>query len=347
MLKKYTIRDIAELAGVSKGTVDRVLHKRGKVSDDALKKVNAILDKIDFKPNPIAKNLKNNKVYRITVLMPDPKKDPYWKPCISGINDVISELGAFGANIDTVFFNPTNTKSFLNANLDIQNAKPDAVLLVPLFIKETLIVMENYKALGIIVSTFNNHTASNSTISFIGQDLYQSGRVGAKLLQSMIPQGQIAILHIDEKYKNSVFMQEKEKGFKNYFNELNASHYSILKQKLNHSDFEQALSNFITEYENLKGIFVTTSKTYQVADYLQKRIDKKIALVGYDLLEDNIAHLKNGTIDFLIHQHPKQQAYLGLKLLVEHFLFDKNIPDQLLLPIDIINSENIAHSIRD
>ena len=38
MNKKYTIKDIAQMAGVSKGTVDRVLHKRGKVSEDALKK---------------------------------------------------------------------------------------------------------------------------------------------------------------------------------------------------------------------------------------------------------------------------------------------------------------------
>ena len=39
MTRKYTIKDIAEIAGVSKGTVDRVLHKRGKVSKKALEKV--------------------------------------------------------------------------------------------------------------------------------------------------------------------------------------------------------------------------------------------------------------------------------------------------------------------
>lgn len=60
-----------------------------------------------------------------------------------------------------------------------------------------------------------------------------------------------------------------------------------------------------------------------------------------------MAFLKAGTIDFLINQHPKQQTYLGLKLLVEYFLFDKDIPTQLLLPIDIINSENIAHATSD
>ena len=62
LMKKYTIKDIATLAGVSKGTVDRVLHNRGKVSEEALDKVNKILKEIDFQPNPIARNLKNNKM---------------------------------------------------------------------------------------------------------------------------------------------------------------------------------------------------------------------------------------------------------------------------------------------
>mgnify|MGYP001601951993 CR=1 FL=1 len=37
-LKNIRIKDIAKLAGVSVGTVDRVLHNRGRVSEEALKK---------------------------------------------------------------------------------------------------------------------------------------------------------------------------------------------------------------------------------------------------------------------------------------------------------------------
>ena len=66
MKKNYTIKDIAELAGVSKGTVDRVIHKRGKVSSKALEQVNKVLDQIEYKPNPIAKSLKNNKFKTLT-----------------------------------------------------------------------------------------------------------------------------------------------------------------------------------------------------------------------------------------------------------------------------------------
>lgn len=347
MTKKYTIRDIAEMAGVSKGTVDRVIHNRGKVSETALKKVTEILDDIDFKPNLIAKNLKNNKVYHICVLFPDPEKDPYWYACLIGVNNVITELGMFGINIETVFFEPTNTKSFLEANLAIQKTNPDAVLLAPLFFREAVFVIQEYEALGIMVSTFNNNIESEVVKSFIGQDLYKSGRVGAKLLQSTSNEGDLAILHIDEKYKNAVFMQEKEKGFRSFFNELSEFNHNVFTCKLKHKDFENILTSFIKETPKLTGIFVTTSKAYQVADFLVKNNYKKIALVGYDLLNENVAHLKNGTIDFLIHQNPKQQVYFGLKFLVEHFLFEKEIPNQLLLPIDIINSENVTPFMRD
>ena len=41
MGKTYRIKDIAELSGVSTGTVDRILHNRGKVSEEAQKKVEA------------------------------------------------------------------------------------------------------------------------------------------------------------------------------------------------------------------------------------------------------------------------------------------------------------------
>ncbi|NJM25778.1 MAG: LacI family transcriptional regulator [Bacteroidia bacterium] len=77
--KNIRIKDIARLAGVSVGTVDRVLHNRGRVSEDALNKVMKILEEIDYKPNLIARTLGSNKIYKIAVLMPDPSRDPYWR----------------------------------------------------------------------------------------------------------------------------------------------------------------------------------------------------------------------------------------------------------------------------
>lgn len=347
MVKKYTIKDIAELAGVSKGTVDRVIHKRGKVSKKAHDKVTKLLKEIDYQPNLIARNLKNNKLYRICILIPDPEVDAYWSPCIDGINNVVDELNAFGIHIETILFNSTSTKSFLDANENVKKLAPNAVLMVPFFYKETLIALNDYNDLGIIVSTINNRIESETIKGFVGQDLYQSGRVAAKLMQSAVQKtGDIVIIHIDEKYKNAIHMQEKEKGFREYYKQSNTFNNAIITLKLKRSNFDVTLTNFINEQKNLVGICVTTSKAYQVADVINRIKNRRASLIGYDLVHENVNHLKNGLIDFLIHQNPKQQAYLGLKVLAEHLLFDKELPREILLPIDIINSENVKPFMR-
>lgn len=345
MSKKYTIKDIAELAGVSKGTIDRVIHNRGNVAKEVEVKVKKLLEDINYQPNLIARNLKNNKTYKIGALLPDPKKDPYWDVCMDGINTALSELSAFHINMSTFLFDPTDTDDFLKNNKRLLNSEPDVILMVPLFYKEAKKALKNYEALGIRACTFNNQITT-STAAFIGQDLYQSGRVAAKLLHSICTDGDMAIIHIDEQYKNAVHMQEKEKGFKSYFEDLGNFKGEVLKCKLKHGESSDKLSQFLSQQPHLKGLFVTNSKAFHAAKILKSEAHNHLKLVGYDLLSENIDYLKKGTIDFLIHQNPRQQAYLGMKFLIEYLVFEKQLPDQHLLPIDIINTENVTPFLR-
>ena len=61
--ERITIRDIAEKAGVSAGTVDRVLHNRPNVSKKALDKVNNALKEMKYEPNAYASALANRRRY--------------------------------------------------------------------------------------------------------------------------------------------------------------------------------------------------------------------------------------------------------------------------------------------
>lgn len=342
MDKKLTIKDIAILAGVSKGTVDRVLHKRGKVSKKAFDSVNAVLNEIDYEPNLIARNLKNNKVYSISVVLPDPSYDSYWLPCVKGIEEAIREFKAFKLSVKTHFFNPESTDSFLKVNEAVLALSPEAVLLAPLFYKEALQVAQKYNEKGIIVNTFNNQVQSEEIRSFVGQDLYRSGRVAAKLMDLLSSKGQFAIIHINESYENAVHMQEKERGFRMYFSENGGEDSKIITLKLKNSSIKSNFTSFLEENPSLEGVFITTSKTYEIAKIITDANRSKIVIIGYDLIAENIAHLEKGTIDFLIHQNPKRQAYLGITCLVDHFIFGKEIPSSTLLPIDIVNSENAS-----
>lgn len=340
-MKKHTIKDIALLAGVSKGTVDRVIHKRGKVSEKALEKVNKVLNEIDYQPNLIARSLKNNKSNLICTILPNPDMDPYWNPCQNGTNEAIEEFKTLGITIETYLFDPTDTNSFLETHTKVMQRNPDAVLLAPLFYNESTKAIKSYNDSNISVCTINNRTEIENINSFIGQDLVQSGRTAARLMEMVTPKNsEIIIAHLDEFFINASFMQQKEKGFRDYFDSLPQSNYDIKTCNSIESNNYKTLYNAIESSKKVSGIFVTTSKTHKVAKILKDLENTSIKIIGYDLLEENIEYLKKRNIDFLIHQNPKLQVYMGLKLLSEHLIFNKIMPDETILPFDIVNSEN-------
>ncbi|WP_339712565.1 LacI family DNA-binding transcriptional regulator [uncultured Kriegella sp.] len=340
--KKYTIKDIARLADVSKGTVDRVLHRRGKVSKKALEQVNQVLEAIDYQPNPIARTLKNNKIYRICVLIPDQTVDPYWNPAHEGIKDAENEFKAFGVLIQKYVYDPLERCSFLKESQKALDSVPDVLLMAPLYRQESLEILQNCKTKNVLVVFFNNYIDALNSELFIGQDLHQSGRVAANLIDKLTKaEDTVAVVHIDKE----PHMQLKENGFKEYFEERKKTPQKIITANFN-SDcaktFEKEVAEFLHLQRHITAVFITNSKSYRLLE-VAKSINSDFVTIGYDLLEENINCLIQGEIDFLIHQKPKRQAYLGVSYLVEHFLFDKKIPEKMLLPIDIISSENFKY----
>jgi LacI family transcriptional regulator len=344
--KSIRIKDIAQLAGVSVGTVDRVLHNRGRVSEDALTKVMGVLDQIDYKPNLIARTLGANKTYRIATLMPDPNQDPYWASSKSGISQAEAEWMRYGVKIASHFFDLYDKDSFKAVAESVSESKPDGILVAPIFYHETLPFFNRFRESGIPFVTFNTNIPEAEPLSFIGQNLYQSGRVGAELmhLATNSAGGTLVVLHINEDLGNSIHLAEKERGFREYFEKKEITNYSIETLNIanpSHEVDEHQLKSVFSD-PKIKGVFVTTSKgTYLIAASLEKHGKARVKLVGYDLLNENIKYLKKGTIDFLIHQNPKQQALLGISHLVGNLVLKKVPRPQELLPLEIISQENV------
>ncbi|MCG2459308.1 LacI family DNA-binding transcriptional regulator [Flavobacteriaceae bacterium F89] len=337
--KKYTIKDIAQLAGVSKGTVDRVLHNRGKVSKTSLERVEKVLKETEYCPNPMARNLKKNMEYRVCVLFPDYNLDPYWTPAHKGIEVALSEFRPFGITVEEYLYDPMNKCSFAKKSEEVLKTRPDALVMAPLFHSESIVVVRTCKELMIRLALFNNYIDEFDTENFIGQDLYQTGQVGGGLIDKLTQNGAgIAVVHINEEWH----MVQKELGFKDYFRKKGIKPERIITWNFDSSDcqiFKKEVNYFIENNPSVKAIFVTNSKAFLLADVLAE-LNREIRIVGYDLLEQNVKHLQNGRIDFLLHQNPQRQAYLSVRYLTEHFLYGKRIPSSRMLPIDIITSEN-------
>ena len=338
------IKDIARLAGVSKGTVDRVLHKRGRVSEEAHRKVMKVLAEIDYKPNLIARTLSSNKSYRIVALLPDPHADEYWAQTHEGILQAASEWAYYNVSVEVVLFDQYNKESFKVKAREALVSKPDGVITAPIFHDEALILFDSLKDDAVPYVLFNTNIPGVKPLSFIGQDSFLSGKVGAELMYlGQQEGGSLAVLHLDEDLHNSVHLLEKERGFREYFNNKNSLHFEIHGTSLrpNEPEFHRRLNELLKDPQ-LRGVFVSTSKgTSVVASCLEKRGKEKIRLIGYDTLEENLRYLRSGTIDFLINQNPKRQAFLSIGHLANHLIFKKNAPEQDLFPLEVITQQNV------
>lgn len=340
---RYTTKDIAQLANVSRGTVDRVLHNRGRVSEEARKKVEKVLHEIDYQPNIIAKVLQGNQKIKIAVIMPSPKNDPFWQFPASGIEEAQTNVDLFDISYEQFFFDPQNKESFNSVTHEVAKVNPNGIILAPFFFKESLRFLALCHEQKLPCITFNTYFESEYVLSFVGQNLYTSGRVAASLLQQIAHQaGTILVIHFHENVSNAIHMQEKEAGFASYFAEQgeNWKIQTIHIENEHQKSISSELETFFNKAHTVAGVFVTTSKAYMVAQYLKDH-EVDCHLVGYDLIEENIQYLKTGEIDFLIRQNSKQQALSAAQLMVDHLILKKEIPKEVLLPLDIINKENL------
>ncbi|MCW3106567.1 MAG: LacI family transcriptional regulator [Segetibacter sp.] len=344
------IKDIAIKAGVSTGTVDRVIHNRGRVSKKVKEDVLKILNEMNYEPNLMARALGSHKVYRLAALIPNPTSDSFWAAPKSGIEKAERELKQYGIVVKQYIFNPYDVGSFIEKANALSEDSVDGIILSPIFYRESLLFFEKWKNENIPFVLFNTQIAEYDPLSYIGQDSFQSGYLAGKLIHyGQRDPCSVLIAHIDEEISNAAHLLTKEQGFRNYFSENNLQEkYTILRIELNRCTeeaFNNRLDTLISNTPDLASIFVTTSKAHDIAKYLEIRKITNIKIIGYDLISENIQYLNNGAISFLINQNPKGQGYWGINHLADYLVFKKKVPVLKYLPLDIVTKENVNYYV--
>ncbi len=86
------IKDVAELAGMSVATVSRVMNESNFVSEASRKKVLDAVEKLGYRPNLLARNLRRTETRMVLVLLPT-ISNPFYSRIVLGIEDVAHKYG--------------------------------------------------------------------------------------------------------------------------------------------------------------------------------------------------------------------------------------------------------------
>ena len=259
---RATLKQIAEMSGVHRSTVDKVLHGREGVSPDVRTRVQKIIDELAYEPNAIGKALaqqKNPKVIAVLLLRVDAVKE-----IRSGIEEAYKELKSFGLRIDYYISRDNDYAEQLNTLNLLCQKKVDGLLISPIRHPEVVKAIDALVDQDIPVVTINTDVPESKRICFIGQDSIRAGRVAGELMGEILGgHGQVAMVTSSSQLMCSV---ERQAGFETVIQER----YPEIKIAETIETFEEALVafqktvNLINTVKDLDGIFITCGNVSEV-----------------------------------------------------------------------------------
>ncbi|WP_209330944.1 LacI family DNA-binding transcriptional regulator [Lunatimonas salinarum] len=337
------VKEIARRANVSIATVDRVLHNRSGVSPKTKKRIEAIIKELNYRPNILASRLASGKVFQIAVIIPKrSERTDFWDAPLKGIERAQGEIKQYGVTVDTYLFDLQDKSTFQHGVERIQAGNYDGVLIAPSFVEEALPFLAYCRENAIPFVFIDSNIENQPSLSYIGPPLRQSGFLGARLCDFGLGESRKALLVHITKQPDSYNYVQIEEGFRSYFEQSEAP-YELIRLHVEQSDHESvaiSLKRAMLLYPDIEAIFVTNSRVFSAAKFLEDEGITHIHLVGYDFVFQNQEYLRKGVIDFLICHKPEDQGYKGLMNLYHHLSLDLPVEPVYYMPIDIVTKEN-------
>jgi len=345
---KIRIKDIATLAGVSEGTVDRVLHNRGEVSAKSREAVTRVLEEMNYTPNLFARSLASKKQYRFVCLFPSYQPGEYWKSIENGFDLAASDFLHHNVRIEKIYFDQFDVNSFVYVSERILKSEPDAVIVAPIFKNETYAFTNKLVEQKIPFSFIDSMIEEADFQTYYGQNSFQSGYIAAKLsLSPLIEKDQVLVVRNNRRGAVSNQTENRYKGFMQYIYDNGLTDCIALVYIEMQEDDEvsnlEALRRIFDENPNIKAAVTFNSKVYRLAKHLDSLNQANVRLIGYDLLEQNVSYLQKGIISYLISHRPDKQAYFTVRDMCRKLIFKQDITKINYVPIDILIKENIEY----
>ncbi|MDR2747976.1 MAG: LacI family DNA-binding transcriptional regulator [Treponema sp.] len=338
-----TVKEIAALAKVSIGTVDRVIYRRGRVAAETRARIEAIIQKYQFTPNPIARRLKRNRAYRFCAFLPRRDQDAgYWGQALEGIQEGAGEISPLGVETEIIEFDRYSMGSFRRAAASLLAEKPDGIILSPIMPEKikTLIVKIQEREVPCIF--FDADLPDAGPLCTIGQDSFRGGYLAGRLMRLLAGEITKPVAVLDA-HGEDYHIIRRRNGFLRYAGEQGFP--TVVREYSGYKGSEisvEEIALFLRKYRELTGVFITNCMAHRVAEAARGQGKQRpFLLVGYDLIPKNRELLREGGIDAIISQRPEEQGRQALLNLYRHVVLEQRILPRIEIPLDVYIKENI------
>ena len=338
---RMTLSDVAREAGVSLATVDRVINRRPGVSSRSVYAVEQSLEKLGYRPDPIAAKLARRSVQRFCFVLPS-GNNTFMRLLADQVEAARSWLGnqrAFADVIWTDVFDP----AALAQTLDGIDDSYEGVAVVALDHPMVRQAIDDLDARGIEVVTLVSDVPGSKRAHFVGIDNSAAGRTAATLLGRFAGEhkGPVAIL------AGSLSLRDHAERIYGFQQVLAADFPKLMVLPVREGRDESercraVVKALLDESPDLLGIYNAGAGNRGVAEALETADRARdVIFVGHELTPHSKRFLMRGTMDAVINQDPGHEARSAARVLMALGMKQAIVPDQERIRIDIFVRDNL------
>ncbi|MDE6915126.1 MAG: LacI family DNA-binding transcriptional regulator [Lachnospiraceae bacterium] len=321
-----TLKDVAKEAGLTVGTVSRVLNNRGYISNNARRKVDEAMKKLNYRPNEMARSLHSKSTNTIGLIVPH-IRHPYFAEMISNL-----EHQAYKKGYKILLCNSQSIHEKEREYIDICTSNKAAGLILCSGTVDTK-VFDQIDIPVITVERFlDNGTAC------VECDNKQGGALAARKL---IACGCKNLLHIGTIGTIPMPADMRTEGFREVCQKENIAfvELSTKEEQYNNMKYDEMIEHVLLEYPDTDGMFLSSdvmaAQALQVCRKLHISVPDQMKIIGFD--DVNIASLTTPQLT-TIHQPIKEMAEITLNLLQDS-ASGKLVAKRTILPVCLIERE--------
>lgn len=335
-----TIKEIAKLAGTSRGTVDRVINKRGNVKPELEDKINFIIKEYGYKPNINAKLLgQYRKNFKIGVIL-NSLGNEFYDDVKKGIYGSFDRLSEYNVQVTMKEIKGYNPIKIMDKIDEVLEEGVDALAITPINESRVIKKLIEYEK-KIPIALINSGLESVDYITKVVANNILIGKIAANL--TMLYTGDNDKVAISTGSLLNTSNKDRVDGFISVINGDKDKKLRLVKilEVLDDDDnsYKQT-KELLEQHEDLKLLFLSA---YGVKGAIRaiKEKESKAVLVTVDFSRDIEVALKEGVAIATITQDPFEQGYRPLISLAEYLVFNTICEKTVLTESKILLKESL------
>lgn len=314
-----TMKQLAELCGVSRGTVDRALNGRGRVNRKTAEKVRRMAQQTGYAPNPAGRALAARKNRPVVGVILSSEGNPFFDEVIRGMRDAAAGYAIYGLEVRYCTMQGYDIERQCDLISELKESA-NAIIINPIDDGRVAALLSGCMAEGMFVVTVNNDLEAGHRHCYVGTDYFNGGETACALMEILA--GHSARLGIVMGSRKVLGHRRRLEGFRSRMERLPG--YRILEIVENEDDEIRSYDRtkaMLAEHPDITAVFLAAGGVCGACRAVREVPEERRPIViAFDSVPSTVEMMRQGIVRAVLYQHPYRQGHLSMELAFEYLV---------------------------